>query len=749
MGPSPELPELPSAEFQGLFNARLKDLFRVLASPEHPLVLVLDDLQWSDPQTLGLLETDGGRTGSRAPFNHGTHRPTSLVDVLEPDRKIALEALSGDALESWLRDFSAREDVSELAELCLEKAGGNPFFTVQILQTALKSGILTTQGGRWDWEYLGFRQLPGMGELGKLMLDRLSDLSSASRRALDWAACVGGQFELALLRKVYLDADLEPSLQAGLVLHTDREGHFRFSHDKIQQTVYEEISTPERESMHRRLGHRLLARQSLDAKGEDLFPATDQLNAGLGAISSNAERRILAELNLRTGRRALRSHALDDARSKLQLGIDLLGPEPWQHYQLALELHYEAALAASARNDAEEVRRLAKILHERAQGVVDRVLGFEVLFLYHLAQCEFEDALDLQLEALSLLGVDLKPNPIKMQSVWTVLKTRTALGRGRLEALEHGEPITCPKLLAATRILVSLVPTTMASRPGLFVETASQLILISANKGLSPAAGMAVAAWGMVMMGVGEVSLARKYSGLAERLSRRAEERAYRGHVLGTIAQGLLPWCQPFRQTWSLLQKASESCYQLGDLDWGGWAIMGEINARLCSGDTADTSLRDMGAGKRVRLLPHHREIEELFVQTQVVETLTTDWHPSSYRSVDDLPFEVQEPTQRNGFRCATYHVTKGILCHLHGYYEEGAAHTQQATRLGQLIGGLFVYAEACFWDSLNCLALPQAGSVLLQWKREIRYRKNLHVSQASAAFLHREFSSSRILAGG
>ena len=56
VGPQPAPLALGGTEAQNRFQRVLQSFLAALATPEHPLVLFLDDLQWADAATLGLLE---------------------------------------------------------------------------------------------------------------------------------------------------------------------------------------------------------------------------------------------------------------------------------------------------------------------------------------------------------------------------------------------------------------------------------------------------------------------------------------------------------------------------------------------------------------------------------------------------------------------------------------------------------------------------------------------------------------------
>jgi len=56
VGPQPPVPELSPSEAQNRFHILLKRFIDALHSPEHPLVIFLDDLQWTDSASLKLIQ---------------------------------------------------------------------------------------------------------------------------------------------------------------------------------------------------------------------------------------------------------------------------------------------------------------------------------------------------------------------------------------------------------------------------------------------------------------------------------------------------------------------------------------------------------------------------------------------------------------------------------------------------------------------------------------------------------------------
>ena len=163
LGEPAPVPDLPPQDAERRFRQVIRRFIRVFARPEHPLALFLDDLQWLDAATLGLLgdltthsevgllllvgayrdnEVDPTHplTRSLQAIREAGGRVTEIT--LSPLARVDVGRLVADALHS------TAAAASPLADLVYDKTGGNPFFTIQFL-TALaeeKSARLQPRG---------------------------------------------------------------------------------------------------------------------------------------------------------------------------------------------------------------------------------------------------------------------------------------------------------------------------------------------------------------------------------------------------------------------------------------------------------------------------------------------------------------------------------------------------------------------------------------------------------------------------
>jgi predicted ATPase len=254
------------------------------ASAATPLVLLLDDLHWADKPSLLLLRHLARDLASERVLAVATYRDVELdrahplAEVLatlrrepvfqrvllrglpEPDVLALLSALAEDDPDP--ETALARR---ALAEALHRETEGNPFFIGEVLRHLVEEGKLYREGGRWRSRVTSPSELgipEGVREVVGRRLSRLSEpcnrlltIASAMPMGFTWEvlAAVSGEDEAKLLDL------LDEALGARLVQErkSERAGTYEFSHALIRQTLYEELSTPRRVLLHRRIGESL------------------------------------------------------------------------------------------------------------------------------------------------------------------------------------------------------------------------------------------------------------------------------------------------------------------------------------------------------------------------------------------------------------------------------------------------------------------------------------------------------------
>ncbi|MGH2391222.1 MAG: ATP-binding protein, partial [Chloroflexota bacterium] len=343
-----------------LFEA-VGDFLAALAAP-CALLLILDDLHWADPAGLDLLSYVARRHPTARLLMLGAyregevaHRPAferalaeltrlRLLDslALRPLADVEITALAGGYLGAPL-DPPARD-------LLCAHSGGVPFFAEELMRGWLETGALIPLTGNQERSYTlsttGEPALPA-GIAGAIRR-RLSHLPPEVAELLRTAAIIGRTFDASLLAHA---AGREPEwiedrLQEAVIAHlvrADPADTFAFSHDKIRECLYNEVTTIRRRRLHGFIGRALETLPGIpDARrlAELAFHFTRGGDPARGAHYA-----------IDAADHAMRAFAPDEAIVHYRDALALLDTEDQRRGDLLLGLG-EAAILAGLERDA-------------------------------------------------------------------------------------------------------------------------------------------------------------------------------------------------------------------------------------------------------------------------------------------------------------------------------------------------------------------------------------------------------------
>jgi DNA-binding SARP family transcriptional activator/tetratricopeptide (TPR) repeat protein len=231
---------------------------RALLGVDRPLLLVLDNLQWCDRETLAFLTFLLGLASGVPVLVAATLRVDDPDDEPTGDEWVLRMRATGQLTEVTLHPLDAPETAS-LAEamrgtpllaadrdLLYAVSGGFPLHVVEAMRT-----VGDASGGA---------PLP-LGDLAAVLRRRLDQASGPAQEIAGLAAAVGRDFTLDLLVEASdLDAcavvDAVDELWRRRIL-SERGGGYDFSHDRLRDAAYAEVSPPRRWLLHRRLAQGL------------------------------------------------------------------------------------------------------------------------------------------------------------------------------------------------------------------------------------------------------------------------------------------------------------------------------------------------------------------------------------------------------------------------------------------------------------------------------------------------------------
>lgn len=238
----------------------LEGLVRAVLSAERPVLLVLDDLHWCDPETTAWLTFLLGFAGRAPLLVAATVRPEEIEH--NEDASAMLSSMRSDGRATELR--LAPLDPAGTAELACSVLGRPVGPAEQALLHATTGGypLFVVEAARTlPDDPAGAGQALRVSDLDAVLARRLEQASPAARQVAGLAAAVGRNFGLDLLGEA---CDLDPEVLVRAVdelwhrrILREQGGDYDFSHDLLREAAYAAISPPRRWLLHRRLAQGL------------------------------------------------------------------------------------------------------------------------------------------------------------------------------------------------------------------------------------------------------------------------------------------------------------------------------------------------------------------------------------------------------------------------------------------------------------------------------------------------------------
>jgi DNA-binding CsgD family transcriptional regulator len=250
----------------------LQDLQGLLAraARQTPLLICLDDLQWADGGTAAALRALPNRLAT-VPVawvlafrpSPGSRQLKSALGYLEHNgaEKMVLHPLDEGAVRQLTASIVQAEPDPGLLKMA-ERAGGNPFFLVEMVSGLREERLVRIESGRAE---LAETRLPRRA--GETMRWRLDQMSELAHQVAAVATALGRRFPFddlaAMLERPpsALMGPVEEMLQAGLFVESDNLLTFR--HDLILETVRASLPRSVSRALDRQAATVLMARGAL------------------------------------------------------------------------------------------------------------------------------------------------------------------------------------------------------------------------------------------------------------------------------------------------------------------------------------------------------------------------------------------------------------------------------------------------------------------------------------------------------
>ena len=338
--------------------AQVTQVLRTL-SARTPLLLAIDDLQWADGGTAALLFHLGRRLAGSRILLICAYRPqaaetTQGSPVAEPDVRsvlgelkrewgdvlVDLERADGQAFVEALIDSEPNRLGEDFRQRLYGHTGGNPLFTVELLHSFERQGMLVKdEDGRWveaaelDWDYCP-------PQVEAVIAGHLSELTDEDQELLQTAAVQGEQFAAEVTARVLGKGD-EAVLQrlSGPLRRQHRLveavrlerlsssgqslSHYRFRHALLQRGAYSRLDTVRQSQLHEATGQALEALYAVEAEKPQFLAPMLAWHYEIAGLRLEAARALHE-----AGSQAAQLSAFREALNLFDRGLALLGDEP-------------------------------------------------------------------------------------------------------------------------------------------------------------------------------------------------------------------------------------------------------------------------------------------------------------------------------------------------------------------------------------------------------------------------------------
>ena len=325
-----------------------------------PVVLVLEDLHWSDPSTLDVLALLAHRPEPARLLVIATYRPFDVVVRSHPlrglkldlemrgkARELAVELLTERDVADYLSLRLATAEVPEgLAALVHQRTDGNPLFVSHVVDFLLVHGWLRAADGAWTFDADARAAADLVPDtLRQMIAATIADLDPETQRVLE-AASVAGVAPSAAAVAAALDEPV-PAIEdtlidlsrrgqlvttAGIDTWPDgtRSARFAFIHALHQDVLHRRLAPERRSLLHARIGLRLEA-----AFRDDDGAIAAELARHFQVAGDHAR----AVVHLRhAGERAIARHAYREGIDHLEQALEALDHLPDDAGRAAAEL---------------------------------------------------------------------------------------------------------------------------------------------------------------------------------------------------------------------------------------------------------------------------------------------------------------------------------------------------------------------------------------------------------------------------
>lgn len=638
IGKQPPLFDLGSTELENQFSYMFQNFISAIATPEHPIVIFVDNLQWADHSSLKMIESlltspdchhlyiIGAYQTDQINSSHST---STFIESLKNQNiipaVIELQPLTLSMQMDLLVDISNqdKDSVCPLAELCHEKTKGNPLLLIHLLKKFNKSGFITFNNEKccYEWDFSKIGQIDLTYTILELMKERILELHPTTQKALHLAACMGNSFDLTILTDVAdllsikeskdILINLVPALQEDLI-DTDSNtfmDHYQFSHDRWQEAIYSLMDEETKQIIHIHIARTLLKKLTIRNYSQVIFDVVYHYNlSNLFSGIDISEKKKIAKLNLSASKIAKKSVAFPIALDYIKAAMKYTDPADWKtHYLFMLKLYTEATENSFLVKNYDEFENFSKIGISNAKNILDEINILKIKVLVEASQNKQRQSVETVISTIARLGIKLPSHPTKLNIFMDILKIKFLVNRIGISNITQLPRMTDPVKKAVVDMITMGFPCAYQSYPELFPILVCTNVALSLQYGNTEGSAYAYCVFGIISIGaLGEINKGFEFGQASIRLMELLHDIKSKTKIAFGYYGGIKHWKDSIYTCIPQLVEGFETGLAYGDLEYACYCIHIYISQAFNSGiPLTELSIQTAYYKNRIKKIQH------------------------------------------------------------------------------------------------------------------------------------------------
>ena len=722
--------KLVGEEAENRFNYVFLKLINIVASQKRPLVLFLDDLQWTDLVSLNVLRAIFQNDASHLLVvlcyrsnEVDPHHPFQqfLDEVGHYDvefQKIKVEDLKPDDVSQLVNDSLGYSN-PDLSRLVFEKTHGNAFFVHQLLKGLADQDYFKrdVKNKIWTIDLKQVSTLQVSSNVVDLMQTRLQRLPREVTDLVRIIGAVGHNVNIDVLSVVTgkskdtISQTLKLPFEDGLLYQ--KRNNVYFTHDKIQQACYQLNQTSELPRLHFTIAN-ILIRHELFQSLDELFNLVGHLDKGSEFIRRDFEQYI--EIYMMAALKSKEISAYKEfliyvrqAMSLLQDSLpDSIRYRVYREYHIALYLNslFEEA-------DAFFYEKLIgyKNFLELRENYFSKVSQDSMLRNY-------KDATEFGMSILKKVGIELEIDP-KIEDLAHELAEVEALfekaGIKKISDLQNIERKSIDKMEFICELILAMVPAAFFYNPTVACLLIFTALKLATRNGVFEAMGypLSVASTPFILVR-NDYQAGYEYAEYAMQIA--ANNKRSLGNSKHLFILFCWLWSKPMKDDTALeiARDAHHLLMQGGDIQMAGYTYYNTVTYLWERGEALESVRTEARKGLDFNAKTQNLHGTALISpHYQVVRTLLSGDGDFLNLSVDGFSeAEFIKNNEQNSMGLCFFYIYKTQLAYMFGANEEAYAFGLKARELLHFITGFPSTQAGVFYGALSaCAVLSPADS--------------------------------------